>query len=215
MPCSPDTAAALITLSSLPISATQKLRADARSSSPLRLTSHPRTFLGKLITPAHNTVFMLLIIGLPIAVAVNGGKQPAWMRAWALSTPQDSVHKMTMMRGIAGVAFLGVWRSMGWILEHLGSQFHYIARRESSKIVSTGPYAFVRHPMYTALLAQHVLLSLMFWSYIPLGALALSAGAFAIKVPIEEGIIEADPAVGEEYKRYKEDVRWKVIPFVW
>jgi protein-S-isoprenylcysteine O-methyltransferase Ste14 len=55
----------------------------------------------------------------------------------------------------------------------------------------------------------------MFWSYLPLVSASILASAFAIKIPIEEGLIEEDPTIGHEYKEYKKTVRSRLIPYVW
>lgn len=51
--------------------------------------------------------------------------------------------------------------------------------------MSTGPYGIVRHPLYTTLLGQLALLSLAYWSWVPLASLGVCAAAFAYKMTIE------------------------------
>jgi hypothetical protein len=74
------------------------------------------------------------------------------------------------------------------------------------------------------------------WSYAPLVALGITAGAFAIKMPIEVGVsseflcccihgltafyfqedlIIQDPATAAEYRAYMQRVPARVIPFLW
>ena len=79
-------------------------------------------------------------------------------------------------------------------------------------VVSTGPYRYVRHPLYTSafLLSLGTALLLGSWIGVLLGVLL-------------EGII-AGRAVGEErvlqkglkgYDAYMTQVRWRLIPYVW
>jgi len=79
-------------------------------------------------------------------------------------------------------------------------------------VVSTGPYRYVRHPLYTSalLLSLGTALLLGSWIGVLLGILL-------------EGII-AGRAVGEErvlrkglkgYDIYMKQVRWRLIPYVW
>ncbi|KAH7930313.1 hypothetical protein BV22DRAFT_1001005 [Leucogyrophana mollusca] len=182
---------------------------------PVRLASQPTSLAGTLVTPVHNAAFMLPVAAFPAAVALNGLAQPAWMLRWALPGGVGTGLGTTGARLGACVAFLGVWRLVGWTLAHLGSQFHCIARREKSTVVSTGPYNVVRHPLYSFLLVQHALCAIMFWSYVPLVGLVTSAAAFAVKMPIEESIIEADPLIGAEYKEYEKKVPSRIIPYIW
>ncbi|KAH7916754.1 hypothetical protein BJ138DRAFT_1139083 [Hygrophoropsis aurantiaca] len=176
--------------------------------------SEPKSLPGKMVTPVHNVAFMVPIITFPVAVGLNCFRQPGWMLQWALPNNIDGCAKAAVRLAACGM-FLGVWQLVGWTLEHLGSQFHCIARREKSQIVSSGPYAVVRHPLYGFLLVQHALCSVMFWSYVPLAGLLISAVAFSVKMPIEEKIMVEDPAIGAEYMDYQDKVTSRIIPYIW
>ncbi|KAG1772325.1 hypothetical protein EDD22DRAFT_965761 [Suillus occidentalis] len=88
-------------------------------------------------------------------------------------------------------------------------------RREKPRVVQTGPYAVVRHPLYTQMLMQQALAAVMFWSYAPLVGFGIIAGALSIKIPIEEDLILSDPAIATEYRAYMQKVPARVIPFLW
>jgi protein-S-isoprenylcysteine O-methyltransferase Ste14 len=62
---------------------------------------------------------------------------------------------------------------------------HLVQVRESARVVATGPYHYVRHPLYACVLGMQLTSAVMFWNKIPLYAAAISAIAFAIKMPIE------------------------------
>jgi protein-S-isoprenylcysteine O-methyltransferase Ste14 len=80
------------------------------------------------------------------------------------------------------------------------------------RVVSTGPYAIVRHPMYaTALLMLlGIPISLASWW----GVLAWVAllPALAWRLIDEEHILMRDL---EGYSAYRQEVRWRLIPHVW
>ncbi|KAG1772324.1 hypothetical protein EDD22DRAFT_947448 [Suillus occidentalis] len=103
-------------------------------------------------------------------------------------------------------------------MTHLGTQWHPIGvhtRREKPKLVQTGPYAVVRHPLYTCVLIQELLFALVSWSYAPLVALSITASAFVVKMPIEEDLIMQDATVAGEYRAYMQRVPAHVIPYLW
>jgi protein-S-isoprenylcysteine O-methyltransferase Ste14 len=79
-------------------------------------------------------------------------------------------------------------------------------------VVSTGPYRFVRHPMYSAfvLLALGTPLLLGSW-YGLLGSVALS-GMVGVRAVLEERVLR-DELAG--YATYMREVRYRLIPHVW
>ncbi|QRV98068.1 isoprenylcysteine carboxyl methyltransferase [Ceratobasidium sp. AG-Ba] len=87
--------------------------------------------------------------------------------------------------------------------------------RERPKLVNTGPYALVRHPMYTCAIMTDLALAAMFWNWIPLVGAAIIAPTFAIKMPMEERVILENKEVGDAYREYKKQVPWRIIPYLW
>ncbi|KIJ65134.1 hypothetical protein HYDPIDRAFT_88847 [Hydnomerulius pinastri MD-312] len=172
-------------------------------------------FLRRILSPTLRFATLVPPAAFILGVALNGFKQPNWMLKMAL--PDDGVQSevKNMLRLAACVANPAMKIIMSRIINHLGDQWHFIGRREKPKVVQTGFYAVVRHPMYSATLIQEALYSVMFWSYVPLVALGIMAGALAIKMPIEEDVIQKDEEVRDEYRAYKKKVPAKIIPFIW
>ncbi|OJA10127.1 hypothetical protein AZE42_09374 [Rhizopogon vesiculosus] len=175
----------------------------------------PTTFIGKVVSPVHGIAGFITPVTYLLCVTVNRFMQPGWMQR--MSLPHNYTHQETevALRVAACASTFVLLSFMGRALKHLGNQWHGIGRREKPKLVQTGPYAVVRHPVYIAMLIQQALFSVMFWSYTPLVALGIVAAAFAMKMPIEEELIMKDPAVGAEYRAYMQRVPARVIPFVW
>lgn len=97
----------------------------------------------------------------------------------------------------------------------LGKQWSYEARLvEGHRLVVGGPYAHVRHPIYSAMLGMLLATGLTFgvwWSL--LIALPIYAAGAAIRVRAEERLLQA--AFGEDFEAYCRYVpailpRWKV-----
>lgn len=79
------------------------------------------------------------------------------------------------------------------------------------ELVDTGPYAAVRHPIYSGgiLLFAGVSLALSPWALAATGALAV---VWALKARVEERfLMERDPA----YADYRSRVRFRLVPFVY
>lgn len=109
------------------------------------------------------------------------------------------------------VQVLGLWliaRSLGAIdaLELAG-----IRRSDGGRLKVSGPYRLVRHPLYLG------------WVLIVSGAAtmtgdrlffaAVTSTYLIAAVPWEERSLER--TFGEEYARYRRQVRWRIIPYVY
>lgn len=96
-----------------------------------------------------------------------------------------------------------------WARISLGRNIGLVpAQRE---IVDTGAYAFMRHPVYTAVLLAH--LSFVLRAFTPLNALLMGLGVFwfiPLKSLVEEDFLRHDA----QYAAYMQRVRARWIPFV-
>lgn len=74
----------------------------------------------------------------------------------------------------------------------------------------TGPYRFVRHPMYAGYLVFHI--SVMILMFAPLNLVIYIIGWWAqiLRLLAEERLLSEDA----EYRAYMEKVRWRLIPGV-
>jgi len=87
-----------------------------------------------------------------------------------------------------------------------------IAVDEGQKVIDTGPYAIVRHPMYVAVLVMYGLAPLALDSY---WALIPAAGIVPLlvwRIVDEEKALTSDLA---GYAEYCERVRYRLIPRIW
>lgn len=81
---------------------------------------------------------------------------------------------------------------------------------DAPRLVTTGPYAIVRHPGYTALLMFFVGLALIVAP--PIGcvfAVPLIFGAL-VRIRVEEALLVRE--FGDEYAAYRREVRWMLVP---
>jgi protein-S-isoprenylcysteine O-methyltransferase Ste14 len=80
---------------------------------------------------------------------------------------------------------------------------------QDQKVISTGPYAFVRNPMYSGAVLFFVAMALALGSYWALIPAALTIPCFAWRLSDEENFL-AQNLPG--YTEYCAKVRWRLIP---
>ena len=110
------------------------------------------------------------------------------------------------------LAISSVWLAMSAIKE-LGKQWSLQARLiEDHKLVKTGVYSWVRHPIYTAMLGMLLAtgLAVSNWLAFAAGIIVFLIGT-RIRTNFEEGLL--GDAFGEEFKEWKAKVPG-LIPFV-
>ncbi|MFH1106675.1 MAG: isoprenylcysteine carboxylmethyltransferase family protein [Candidatus Micrarchaeota archaeon] len=84
--------------------------------------------------------------------------------------------------------------------------------QKGQKVISTGPYAVVRHPMYTAVLIIYGLSPLALGSYWGFLAVLPLMGVLYFRTLNEEKVLLRGL---KGYKEYCRKVRWRMVPFVW
>jgi protein-S-isoprenylcysteine O-methyltransferase Ste14 len=134
--------------------------------------------------PAYVDPWRRLLEGRPSAT-------PLWATPDALGWPLVAI-------AAAGLAF--AW----WARLHLGALWSSaITRKDDHRIVDTGPYGLVRHPIYTGILAMGWALALDKATPAALaGAVALTVG-YWLKGSMEEGFLSAElgAAAYDAYRR--------------
>jgi protein-S-isoprenylcysteine O-methyltransferase Ste14 len=83
---------------------------------------------------------------------------------------------------------------------------------EGQKVISTGPYAIVRHPMYAGGTLYLIGTPLALGSYWGLAAVAAMLPILIWRLLDEERFLAADLPGYPEYQR---QVRYRLVPFVW
>ena len=110
---------------------------------------------------------------------------------------------------VVGLSYIGVM----WVLVVNEFAGRTIEVEEKQKLISTGPYALVRHPMYSFFLVLTIALGIGLGSYWALLVLALS-----IPIGLHFRIVYEEKLLMEElegYNEYCEKVRSRVIPYIW
>ena len=84
--------------------------------------------------------------------------------------------------------------------------------QENQKVIDTGLYGIVRHPMYMATTILFLAMPLVLASPISFIIMLGYIPVIAKRIKNEEKVLEEGL---EGYKEYKQKVKYKVIPFVW
>jgi protein-S-isoprenylcysteine O-methyltransferase Ste14 len=87
-----------------------------------------------------------------------------------------------------------------------------IQRERGQTVVTTGPYAVVRHPMYAGGLLMFISMPLQLGSWLGLAAALLFVPLLSVRIVMEERTLRAEL---EGYDDYARRVRWRLIPQVW
>ena len=112
----------------------------------------------------------------------------------------------------AAVIFLAGYGMFAEVMRENAYLSRTVEVQEGQKVVSTGLYGVVRHPMYLATLLMFLPMPLIlqsFWGLIPF---AIYPVVIVIRIINEEKVL----AEGlEGYSEYKTRVKYRLIPFIW
>ncbi len=141
---------------------------------------------------------------------------------WFQPPRQPFLPPVAALSGIAGIAFsvltVAIAAGSGWLIatavRTLGKQWALRARLvEDHKLITEGPYAYVRNPIYTGMLGMLVAtgLAMEHWIALPLAVVLFVVG-LVIRVRTEEKLLRA--AFGQEFGDYARRVP-AVLPGVY
>lgn len=82
----------------------------------------------------------------------------------------------------------------------------------TQKVISTGPYALLRHPMYTGVLIMVLGVPLALGSWWGLLIIAVVLPGLMWRILDEEKLLEKDLS---GYREYEQKVRYRLVPYVW
>jgi protein-S-isoprenylcysteine O-methyltransferase Ste14 len=87
-----------------------------------------------------------------------------------------------------------------------------IQKEREHRVVDTGPYAYVRHPMYAGALLINAGAPLLLGSWWGLAVGALFTVLIGVRALLEENTLKAELA---GYVDYAARVRYRLVPYVW
>ena len=84
--------------------------------------------------------------------------------------------------------------------------------QENQKVIDTGLYALVRHPMYTATILLFLSMPLILGSLISLAVFLAYPAIIIVRLKAEEELLSREL---DGYTEYMQKVKYRLIPFVW
>ena len=113
---------------------------------------------------------------------------------------------------VASILFLTGYAMYAEVMRENAYLSRTVEVQEGQKVISTGLYGVVRHPMYLATLLMFLPIPLIlgsFWGLIPM---AFYPVILVIRILNEEKVLTEGL---EGYAEYKTKVRYRLLPFVW
>ena len=113
---------------------------------------------------------------------------------------------------VATVVFIIAYVLYAEVLRENAYLSRTIEVQEGQKVVDTGLYGIVRHPMYAVTLALFLSMPLILGSIISFIAFLAYPFIIALRIRNEEKVLTEGL---EGYAEYKERVKYRLIPFIW
>ncbi|MDA9497710.1 methyltransferase family protein [Bradyrhizobium sp. CCBAU 11357] len=154
--------------------------------------------------PAADKMFMALFV---LAIL-------AWLAVMGLDRRVRSSDMPTVLQVLGLGLFLVSTLFTMWVFREnsFAAPVVKLQAERAQHVISTGPYAHVRHPMYSGMVLFFTGVPLLLGSWWGLAMMPIFIALFAIRIPIEERTLrEGLPG----YTDYAARVRYRLIPGVW
>ena len=155
--------------------------------------------------PVWDKLFLLVFIGFFLAWLWLMARDTQVWRLSHMPVWLNVVGALLILAGFAGV--MRVFRENSFAAPVVRVQ----AEREQ-RVIDTGPYAHVRHPMYAASLLYLTGMPLLLGSWLGLAGAVVIIMAMARRAVAEEGVLVRELA---GYAEYRMRVRYRLIPGIW
>ena len=132
---------------------------------------------------------------------------------------------------LAGLGFRFNWYKFPWVVSIIGAVLFlvayvlyaevmrentYLSRtievQEDQKVIDTGLYGIVRHPMYSVTILLFLMIPLVLGSIYALIVFLFYPFVLVKRIKNEEEVLTKDL---KGYTEYKKKVKWRIIPFIW
>jgi protein-S-isoprenylcysteine O-methyltransferase Ste14 len=147
-------------------------------------------------------LYWAMVIAGAVAIALSFAtdfRVMQWMRF-------DTLEQILLVVALTGLGI--TW----WARIHLGPLWSgTVTRKAHHKVIKTGPYAIVRHPIYAGISLALIATVLLRPSWLGVAGAALIIASFIIKYRLEERFLMQE--LGPEYRHYRKDTP-ALVPFL-
>lgn len=154
--------------------------------------------------PAADKVFMIVFM-----VAMM-----AWLVAMGLDRRQSASGMALALQALGFVLYLASMLFTLWVFREnsFAAPVVKLQAERAQRVISTGPYAHVRHPMYSGMILFFAGVPLLLGSWWGLAGAPVLLALLALRIRIEERTLhEGLPG----YSEYAARVRYRLLPGVW
>ncbi|MGO8865661.1 MAG: methyltransferase family protein [Alphaproteobacteria bacterium] len=138
-----------------------------------------------------------------------------WLVLMALDAKRWSLSHMPGALNDAGAVLIPIGFFIVWLTFRENSFAAPVVRiqeERGQRVISTGPYRIVRHPMYAGAILYMIGMPLLLGSWLGLLVLPLNLGVLTVRIFIEETALRQGlPG----YNEYAARVRYRLVPGVW
>lgn len=113
---------------------------------------------------------------------------------------------------VAAVILLAAYAMYAEVMRENAYLSRTVEVQENQKVIDTGLYGVIRHPMYTATIFLFLAIPLVLGSFISFGIMLLYPIVIVMRIGNEEKVLEEGL---QGYKEYKKKVKYRLVPFVW
>jgi protein-S-isoprenylcysteine O-methyltransferase Ste14 len=134
-------------------------------------------------------------LAYPVLVVVAPG--------WAYEGWLNWSTEVDVVLQAVGLGFWALGVAVGiWAARAIGEYMAFGGLAVDHRLVTSGPYRHVRHPVYTAMIAIAVGSALVFRSHLLLGVAALSISTHLWWAAAEEKLLSSPEGLGDAYRTY-------------
>ena len=112
----------------------------------------------------------------------------------------------------ASVVFIASYAMYAEVLRENTYLSRTVEIQEEQKVIDTGLYGVVRHPMYTATILMFLAIPLILGSFWAFLIFLLYPLTIVLRIDNEEQVLENGLA---GYSDYKKKVKYRIIPYIW
>ena len=113
---------------------------------------------------------------------------------------------------VASICFLGAYALYAEVLRENAYLSRTVKVEEGQKVVDTGLYGIVRHPMYAATILLFMSMPIILGSWYALIVFLLYPALIIARLKDEEKLLSKEL---DGYEAYCEKVKYRLIPFIW
>jgi protein-S-isoprenylcysteine O-methyltransferase Ste14 len=139
----------------------------------------------------------------------------AWLVLMALDAKRFGLWHFPLWLRILGAVMIVVSLYVCWLTfreNSFAAPVVKVQRERGQHVITTGPYRFVRHPMYAGALLMFVGTPFLLCSVWGLVAVPIMIVLLGIRIGIEERTLRTNL---DGYTEYMQRVPYRLIPFVW